>query len=174
MGFNLNKAKAAKEEILNSFTPVELNDGNVQSLFNSCLSNQNTNEFTYAVLFPSTHGYKPLDEIPIQFDAVKLLKNKQTIEYLFGQLQEVHNTHKKRRINIDDYNTTYHGTHWTSDKETLLKFLYLGVSPKTVCITPFRAESSTSIISPQVKPTLSPKDPSFPAWWEQHRAEWEQ
>lgn len=24
-----------------------------------------------------------------------------------------------------------------------------------------------------VKPTLSPKDPNFPAWWEQHKSEWE-
>ena len=37
MGFNLNKAKAAKEEILKSFTPLELNEGNVQAIFNRCL-----------------------------------------------------------------------------------------------------------------------------------------
>ena len=24
-----------------------------------------------------------------------------------------------------------------------------------------------------VLPTLSPKDPAFPAWWEEHKAEWE-
>ena len=24
-----------------------------------------------------------------------------------------------------------------------------------------------------ITPTLSPKDPAFPAWWEQHKAEWE-
>lgn len=24
------------------------------------------------------------------------------------------------------------------------------------------------------KPTLSPKAPNFPAWWEAHKAEWEQ
>ena len=33
VGFNLNKAKAAKEEILKSFTPLELNEGNVQGHF---------------------------------------------------------------------------------------------------------------------------------------------
>lgn len=174
MGFNLNKAREKKKEIISSFTPLELNGGNVHAIFNNCLATKDSKETTYATLFPSTHGYKPEDEIPIQFDTTELLKNKQTIVYLFGQLQEVHNAHKKGRINIDDYNTTYHGKHWTSDKETLLKFLYLGVSPKTVCITPFRAESSTSIISPQVKPTLSPKDHDFPAWWEAHKAEWEQ
>ena len=38
MGFNLNKAKAAKEEILKSFTPLDLNEGNVQAIFNRCLA----------------------------------------------------------------------------------------------------------------------------------------
>ena len=28
-------------------------------------------------------------------------------------------------------------------------------------------------MAPAVKPTLSPKDPAFPAWWEAHKAEWE-
>ena len=37
MGFNLNKAKAAKEEILKFFTPLELNEGNVQAIFNRCV-----------------------------------------------------------------------------------------------------------------------------------------
>lgn len=172
MGFNLNKAKAAKEEILKSFTPLELNEGNVQAIFNRCLAKQDTKDITYSTLFPTTHGYKTEDEIQIQFDTAELLNNRQNIEYLFGQLQEVHHKHNKR-MSIDDYNTTYQEKHWTSDKSALLKFLYLGVNPKIVYITPFRAESSTSILSPQVKPTLSPKDPNFPAWWEAHKAEWE-
>ena len=25
-----------------------------------------------------------------------------------------------------------------------------------------------------IKPTLSPKDPNFPAWWEAHKSEWEE
>ncbi len=25
-----------------------------------------------------------------------------------------------------------------------------------------------------LNPTLSPRDPNFPAWWEEHKAEWEQ
>ncbi|WP_298736348.1 hypothetical protein [uncultured Subdoligranulum sp.] len=24
----------------------------------------------------------------------------------------------------------------------------------------------------KLKPTFSPKDPNFPAWWEAHKAEW--
>lgn len=29
------------------------------------------------------------------------------------------------------------------------------------------------MISISITPTLSPKDPNFPEWWEQHKAEWE-
>ena len=25
-----------------------------------------------------------------------------------------------------------------------------------------------------ITPTLSPKDPAFPAWWEAHKGEWEE
>ena len=112
----------------------------------------------------------------MQFDNAKLLKDKKAIQYLFGQLQEVHvysKTSKKQDVTIDDCNSTYSGTHWTRDKGILLKLLYLGVAPETLFISPFHADTKTSLISPQVTPTLSPKDPAFPEWWEQHKAEWE-
>ena len=42
-------------------------------------------------------------------------------------------------------------------------------------IEPFWAKNDTSRIFKEkpVKLTLSPKDPAFPAWWEQHKSEWE-
>ena len=174
MKFNLERADKKAKEKENQFFPIDLNEGNVQAIFNRCLAKPDTKDFSYATLFPTTHGYKPGDEIQIQFDSAELLKNKQSIKFLFGQLQEVHASIKKQDISIDDYNTTYNGKHWTSDKGTLLKFLYLGVSPETLFISPFNAKSNTSIMSPQVKPTLSPKDPNFPEWWEEHKSEWEE
>ena len=35
------------------------------------------------------------------------------------------------------------------------------------------AKTNTSVISSELKPTLSPEDPNFPAWWEEHKSEWE-
>lgn len=53
----------------------------------------------------------------------------------------------------------------------LLELLHLGVA--TGSITPFFADSKTaSLIA--YKPTLSPSDPNFPAWWEEHKSEWEE
>ena len=173
MGFNLNKAIAAKEEILKSFTPLELNEGNVQAIFNRCLAKPDSKKFSYASLFPTTHGYEAGAEKQIQFDTAALVENKRTIEYLFGQIQEAHRTKRPNNLTLDDFNTTYLGNYWTDDKGILLRFLYLGVSPETLCISPFREKTDTAIMAPAVKSTLSPKDPAFPAWWETHKAEWE-
>lgn len=89
VGFNLNKAKAAKEEILKSFTPLELNEANVQAIFNRCLATTGEN-LSPTILFSVMYGYKPSDEMLIQFDKKILLENKKTIEYLYGQLKESH------------------------------------------------------------------------------------
>ncbi len=156
------------------FSPIDLTEGNVQAIFNRCLASQNTENLAPATLFPVALGYESGSEKLIQFDEGLLLKNKLNIEYLFGQLQEAHVLHKKNDITIDDYNTTYTGEHWTSDKATLLKLLYLGVSSRTRFILPFSAKTNTSMLSAKIKPTLSPKDPNFPAWWEEHKAEWEE
>ena len=159
-----------------SFTPIELTEGNVQAIFERCSAKEDSKNFSYSILFPITRGWKHEDCITIKFDADKLLKDKKAIQYLFGQLQRVHRSVEGENVldvTIDDYNITYKETHWTSDKKILLKLLYLGVPAETLFITPFFAELNTSGINGIVKPTLSPKDPAFPAWWEQHKTEWE-
>lgn len=173
MGFNLNKAMSKKEEIKNSFIPIELNEDNIQEIFNKCIANATTKTTVTSSLFPTALGYERGSEKLIRFDKDLLLENKATIEYLFGQLHRVHNPNGSFKMSIDDFNTTYQNTHWTSDKAALLKLLYLGVTPEVLAISPFSAATSLSVITPQVKPTLSPKDPNFQAWWEDHKVEWE-
>lgn len=163
--------KASKER---SFNPIDLNEGNIQRLFNKCLANSNTKNMVTSSLFPESLGYECDSEKLIHFDKDTLLNNKSTIEYLFGQLHRIHNSNGSFKMTIDDFNTTYKNTHWTTDKAALLKLLYLGVVPETLVISPFIAETTSSTISPRIKPTLSPKDPNFPAWWEAHKAEWEE
>lgn len=63
---------------------------------------------------------------------------------------------------------------WSNSKASVLELLYLGCTKETLLITPFFAKTnSASITLSLTKPTLSPKDPNFPAWWEQHKSEWE-
>ena len=55
-----------------------------------------------------------------------------------------------------------------------MKLLYLGASVEVSLVAPFSKEyGDTTRINPIITPTLSLKDPSFPAWWEAHKAEWE-
>lgn len=56
-----------------------------------------------------------------------------------------------------------------------MKLLYLGNCSKVNLIFPFNAKkNNTTRFVKALSPTLSPKDPNFPAWWEAHKAEWEQ
>ena len=73
------KAKA------NLFLPIDLNEGNVQAIFNRCLATTSSKERVPVVLFPVIFGYQPEDEILIQFDKEIYLENKKSIEYLYGQ-----------------------------------------------------------------------------------------
>ena len=65
----------------------------------------------------------------------------------------------------------YDDVQWTDDTVTLMMLYHLGETTKG--ILPFVKRSNTATIGLSIKPTLSPKDPNFPAWWEAHKAEWE-
>ncbi len=155
---------------------LDLNETVVQTLFNNCLSNSNTKNQSRTILFSVAYGYKPEDEILIAFDKDALEKNKKAIEYLYGQLKDVHNGNNVKSthaLSVEDFSTTYTGNSWTHDKGALLKFLYLGCTEETLLIKPFSKKLNGTDISSKIKPTLSPKDPNFPAWWEEHKSEWE-
>ena len=92
MGFNLNKARAAKEEILKSFTPLDLNEGNVQAIFNRCLgkaAEQGYGKKNYAQILQE--GLSGKDSDLIVFDDQRIIDNSRNISYLLGQLKGVHN-----------------------------------------------------------------------------------
>ena len=125
MGF-LNKKPVIRQE---GFHPLELNEDNVRAIFERCLAKPDSKKFSYATLFPTTHGYELGAEKQIQFDTVALVENKRSIEYLFGQIQEAHRTKRPNNLTLDDFNTTYLGNYWTDDKGILLRFLYLGQFP---------------------------------------------
>lgn len=156
-----------------AFTPLELNEGNVQAIYNRCAAIKDSEEITKVILFSTRLGFTEEDETVIHFDKNALSKNMQNIEYLYGQLGVVHlGKNKTDRFAIMDFSTTYTGRSWSENKGALLELLYLGCGKLTM---PFvkESDSETTVISDTIKPTLSPKDPNFPAWWEEHKAEWE-
>ncbi len=160
---------------LKEFKPLDLNEGNVQAIFNRCLAKDSTSddECFNSILFSRTLGYKPSDELLIHFDKQKLLANKKSINYLYGQLRCSHQ--KMNALSIDEAFYNYQGNIWTQNKAHLLEFLHLGCTDGEISlISPFIANTKSANFDTTIKPTLSPKDPNFPEWWEKHKSEWEE
>ena len=162
MGF-LNKKPIIKSE---GFRPLELNEGNVQALFNRCLKTDETKEIEYSYLFKKEFGYEET-KAPVHFDQEKIKANKQAIIYLFGQVQIVHRN--EFSITEEKAATRYDGKKWTANKGFLMEFLHLAAGAHIM--GPFIADGQKASTM-KLKPTLSPKDQAFPAWWEAHKAEW--
>ena len=158
------------------YVALELNEANVQAIFNRCIAKEGTPEDQCfnSILFSRLRGYSPDAERIVVFNRENFLANKKYIQYLYGQLKNVHAGNKTLQIN--DAFLTYSGMHWTTNKGVLLEFLYLGaINDGHSLLAAFdgKANNSTILNTDIIKPTLSPKDPAFPAWWEQHKAEWE-
>lgn len=177
---------------------LDLNESNVLDIFNRCLAKDDTprENVSSSILFSRTLGYKPEEEIVFYFDKGKLLADKKYIKYLFGQLISVHQ--RKENMCLEDAWYNYSGKQWTTDRACLLYLLYLGCTQETLLISPFSnevfrkycededhdaylknlgivsAKDTTVLAVDNLAPTLSPKDPDFPAWWETHKGEWEQ
>ena len=56
------------EEVKKEFTPTELNEGNVEALFNRCLATRETpnSDVQLSILFPKIMGYEK-DSDPMAF-----------------------------------------------------------------------------------------------------------
>lgn len=169
-------AKSAKEvmERHKGFEPLELTEGNVQAIFNRCLAKEEATERASAILFSRATGFSSKDVKIINFDKEKLLANRKNIEYLFGQLEAVHNSNNSHvKLPLADMIKRYDGTLWTNETDPLFKLGYLGVAPEISIANPVLAKDRSTVIDGETKSTLSPKDPAFPAWWEAHKSEWE-
>lgn len=155
-----------------TFTPLELNEGNVQAIFNRCLATKDDSleEISSSVLFQKDLGYDE-DSKPVYFNKKKVEANKQNILYLLGQLRSVHNNDLKITSSESIYR--YDNVKWTTDTVKLMELYHLGET--THGIQPFTKKTNIAHIARLlIKPTLSPKDPNFPAWWEEHKSEWEE
>ena len=169
----LDRIKQVKAESMQSFYPIELNEGNIQSIFNSCLATKDSTECLKSILQQKDFGYEK-DSNPILFDSKKLLENLKTIRYLYGQLFTTHkhsNTINTTPGNPHNSSINYKGEIWTDKKGILMQFFHLGVVSDT--IYPFTLKGNSGFKDIDIQPTLSPNDPNFPEWWETHKSEWE-
>ena len=172
VGRTANITKAL-EELSNQFKPQELNEANVQAIFHRCLFTLESKNRTEARPFYQRLGYSEEEEKAVYFDQDILLKNKKAILYLLGQVAAVHT--KAETQTIADFMIAYSGNKWTNNRDYLLELLYLGSNRETAILFPFNKEKGDiTRIAPEVTPTLSPRDPAFPARWEAHKGDWEE
>ena len=170
MGLFGDELKKAKKEKGGKFYPLELNEANVQAIFNRCLATKDTpnSDVQLSILFKKIMGYDN-DSDPMAFCKSKIQQNKKNILYLLGQLDSVHRG--SRIITAKESIFRYDGTQWATNNAVIGELYHLAEAADG--IAPFVQKYNRSATKPSVKPTLSPKDPAFPAWWEVHKAEWE-
>lgn len=120
------------------FKPLELNEENVQAIFNRCLLKEESKEIERAILFSILLGYSEEKELIVEFDKHTLLKNEKNIRYLYGQLSAVHTSENKlQKLSINDLKTNYAGTIWSNSKSSILELLYLGCTATLNLCNPF-------------------------------------
>ena len=94
MGLKDKMLKKAREieERRPQFTPLELNEGNVQAIFNRCLATEDEKEtfdksFCCQILKPSLTN-KTSDEVILSREKVE--QNRLNIKFMFGQILNIH------------------------------------------------------------------------------------
>lgn len=161
----------AKKEA-NQFKPQELNEGNVQAIFNRCLA-KDGEEFYNVQVLGAEITKNPSDIF--QMSSKEIKENDKNIRYLIGQLKTIHIPNVKA-ITLQEGFFRYDNHVWTKDFDSLFKLYSLSLAG--VYLRGFGRTSDNNISSlvdyTHCKPTLSPKDPNFPAWWEEHKSEWEE
>ena len=123
MGLKDKLKKYNEEHKDDGFHPLELNEGNVQAIFNRCIATEETTDYVESILQQKSQGYEQ-DSNPILFDKKRLLDNLKSIRYLYGQLLTTHkhtntiNTNVNGKTNVM---TNYMGNTWITNKGILLE-----------------------------------------------------
>ena len=100
----------------NKFKPQELNEVNVQAIFNRCLAKEGE-ATTYAQVLQKALSGKESDLV--RFSKIKITENSKNISYLLGQLKGVHQ--KARLIPLEYGIINYSDKKWTTNANILLK-----------------------------------------------------
>ncbi|MBR3881997.1 MAG: hypothetical protein IKJ36_01875 [Clostridia bacterium] len=149
----------------NEFKPLDLNYLAVTSLFKKCLATENSSQYIPAQFQQIKQGYKE-DSPLVLFDANAFKENKPKIDFILGQLLDVHQG-PNNIITINSLFKKYNGELWTTDGVTLIKLIHLALANSSIdyFVPPNNESTFLSII----EPTLSPKDPNFEEWYKGYK-----
>ena len=158
MGRTANITKAL-EELSNQFKPQELNEVNVQAIFNRCLAKEGAAETTASSLYFSSLGWEKEDD-GLLFDKRQIRANQKSLQYLLGQLKPVHE--EQHILTLEDMTKTYQGVIWAKDRASLMQLLYLGSSDELTLFAPLAAKWNGTTKCPSPPPSLPKTRPSRP------------
>ena len=123
-------------EEANKFKPQELNEANVQAIFERCLITEQTTDTIGTSIMDVELGDE--EEIVIALDKDALRKNEKSIRYLYGQLKSIHiSPNETIRQSLDDFRKTYMNTIWAQGRSAVLELLYLGSNSVLGFVAPF-------------------------------------
>ncbi len=166
MGFKERLKKFDKDK----FVASSLNESTVKTIFYNCMVKPDTKEENMIdiFLFDEAAGFEENNQV-FTFDELAVQKNSKIINYIIGQLKNVHD--KNRMPKVDELFLTYQNKAWTASTSPVMELLYLLTVNSNILKLNKQIEHITFMN--EEKPTLSPEDPNFPAWWEEHKSEWE-
>ena len=143
--------------------PTILSSRSVLDTFKACVADQDSQEVIPCVLFQKSNGF-PSDSRPIYFDKELLEKRVSKLEYMLGQLKDVHN--KQTQTNTNSIKVKYDNTVWATDNQSLLIFLHMCLAAKL--ISPIMQKDSSIKFLTTLYPTITPGDPAFFDWLDEN------
>ena len=152
---------------------IDLNEETVRNILNYCLATEETPaEDIISTSFIAGDFQTPIPSI--QLSRSRLSEYSLTIYHLTGQLDSIHNIHKKGNVHfyLNDGFKKYDGSYWTQDKMAVFSLYYL--STVTNVLPYFKLWSGHKTFmsllheNPFLEATLSPNDPNFEEWAKDH------
>ena len=135
----------------------------LNTIFRNSLATNISKSVVKVVLFQQNNGFEQ-DSKPVFFDEYIVDNGKQGIEYLFGQLKDVHDG--KMIITMNSAMQRYDGA-WTSNQNAILALLHIGLAAGL--IEPYKKDAGARLTHPII-PTMHTLDKDFPQWYRANKA----
>ena len=144
--------------------PISLNEKNVERIYRECLPTTTTQDFEPSTLMARPDLFNVVDRL--QFDKRKLDKQRDNIEFMLGQMRDVH---KHKYLMMDHSILKYDGTNWTESRRVEMEFLHLCKACDLIESFDIGKRGLMSYLTDTVVPTLDPEDDNFKTWYKSYK-----
>ena len=149
---------------MKKYLPLGLVSDTMKSFFNQTLATRQSKNVIKCVLFQRKSGFQD-DSKPLYFDEDLLEHIKPALEFMMGQLKDVHE-HKKS-ITPQSLIKRYDDVIWVDNQNDILRFLHLACAAGL--IYPIDAKTSSLTFCKEIYPTIDVLDPNFRDWEKEHK-----